>query len=115
MLLELPAAVLSQMLQDEAMLTAAVEKALRALQLAPKARYNHQVETGEVMLFVMLVKTMNRLLKVKPSVVYVIPPYSEVAQKDEDDVSESSDSLGEQLFELVDVYNTGHSQKITGE
>uniref|UniRef100_A0A3B5KTU1 PABC domain-containing protein n=1 Tax=Xiphophorus couchianus TaxID=32473 RepID=A0A3B5KTU1_9TELE len=73
MLLELPAAVLSQMLQDEAMLTAAVEKALRALQLAPK-----------------------------------------VAQKDEDDVSESSDSLGEQLFELVDVYNTGHSQKITG-
>ncbi|XP_007571580.1 polyadenylate-binding protein 3 isoform X2 [Poecilia latipinna] len=76
MLLELPAAVLSQMLQDEAMLTAAVEKALRALQLSPKA--------------------------------------SEVAQKDEDDVSQSSDSLGEQLFELVDVYNTGHSQKITG-
>ncbi|XP_014913657.1 uncharacterized protein LOC106963321 isoform X1 [Poecilia latipinna] len=75
MLLELPAAVLSQMLQDEAMLTAAVEKALRALQLSPKA--------------------------------------SEVAQKDEDDVSQSSDSLGEQLFELVDVYNTGHSQKIT--
>ncbi|XP_008421922.1 uncharacterized protein LOC103473443 isoform X1 [Poecilia reticulata] len=75
MLLELPAAVLSQMLQDEAMLTAAVEKALRALQLAPKA--------------------------------------SEVAQKDEDDVSQSSDSLGEQLFELVDVYNTGHSQKVT--
>uniref|UniRef100_A0A3P9MZQ9 Polyadenylate-binding protein 3-like n=1 Tax=Poecilia reticulata TaxID=8081 RepID=A0A3P9MZQ9_POERE len=73
MLLELPAAVLSQMLQDEAMLTAAVEKALRALQLAPK-----------------------------------------VAQKDEDDVSQSSDSLGEQLFELVDVYNTGHSQKVTG-
>uniref|UniRef100_A0A3B3XVF5 PABC domain-containing protein n=1 Tax=Poecilia mexicana TaxID=48701 RepID=A0A3B3XVF5_9TELE len=73
MLLELPAAVLSQMLQDEAMLTAAVEKALRALQLSPK-----------------------------------------VAQKDEDDVSQSSDSLGEQLFELVDVYNTGHSQKITG-
>lgn len=35
--------------------------------------------------------------------------------KDEDDVSASSDSLGEQLFELVDVYNTGHSQKITGK
>lgn len=34
---------------------------------------------------------------------------------DVDDVSVSSDSLGEQLFELVDVYNTGHSQKITGE
>lgn len=76
MLLELPAAVLSQMLQDEAMLTAAVEKALRALQLAPK--------------------------------------YSEVEHTDEDDVSESSDSLGERLFELVEVYNTGHSQKITG-
>ncbi|KAM4719655.1 uncharacterized protein FYW61_015382 [Anableps anableps] len=76
MLLELPAAVLSQMLQDEAMLTAAVEKALRALQFAPKS--------------------------------------SEAAQKDEDDVSESSDSLGEQLFELVDAYNTGHAQKITG-
>lgn len=76
MLLELPAAVLSQMLQDEAMLTAAVEKALRALQLAPKS--------------------------------------SEVEHTDEDDVSESSDSLGERLFELVEVYNTGHSQKITG-
>lgn len=33
----------------------------------------------------------------------------------EDDVSVSSDSLGEQLFELVNVYNTGHSQKITGK
>ncbi|XP_072228325.1 uncharacterized protein [Leuresthes tenuis] len=76
MLLELPAPVLSQMLQDEAMLTAAVEKALRALQLAKES--------------------------------------SEVTYKDEDDVSVSSDSLGEQLFELVDVYNTGHSQKITG-
>ncbi|KAK5611184.1 hypothetical protein CRENBAI_020443 [Crenichthys baileyi] len=75
MLLELPEAVLSQVLQDEAMLTAAVEKALRALQLAPES--------------------------------------SEVAHND-DDVPESSDSLGEQLFELVDVYNTGHSQKITG-
>lgn len=39
---------------------------------------------------------------------------SKVTCKDEDDVSTSSDSLGEQLFELVDVYNTGHSQKITG-
>nr|XP_019938175.1 PREDICTED: uncharacterized protein LOC109626556 isoform X2 [Paralichthys olivaceus] len=75
MLLELPGPVLSQMLQDEAMLTTAVEKALRALQLEQDPR---------------------------------------VTCKDEDDVSESSDSLGEQLFELVDVYNTGHSQKITG-
>ncbi|XP_040013908.1 uncharacterized protein LOC120806628 isoform X1 [Xiphias gladius] len=76
MLLELPVPVLSQMLQDEAMLTAAVEKALRALQLAQEP--------------------------------------SRVTRKDEDDMSVSSDSLGEQLFELVDVYNTGHSQKITG-
>ncbi|XP_040914383.1 uncharacterized protein LOC121195169 [Toxotes jaculatrix] len=75
MLLELPGPVLRQMLQDEAMLTAAVEKALRALQLPQEPR-----ETC----------------------------------KDEDDASVSSDSLGEQLFELVDVYNTGHSQKITG-
>uniref|UniRef100_A0A1A8EHR2 PABC domain-containing protein n=1 Tax=Nothobranchius kadleci TaxID=1051664 RepID=A0A1A8EHR2_NOTKA len=76
MMLELPAAVLKQMLQDEAMLAAAVGKALRALQLAHKP--------------------------------------SEVTFKDEDDASVSSDSLGEQLFELVDVYNTGQSQKITG-
>lgn len=41
--------------------------------------------------------------------------YSQVPCKEEDDVSASSDSLGEQLFELVDVYNTGHSQKITGK
>lgn len=34
---------------------------------------------------------------------------------DEDEVSASSDSLGEQLFELVDVYSTGQSQKITGK
>lgn len=40
---------------------------------------------------------------------------SKVTCKDEDDVSVSSDSLGEQLFELVNVYNTGHSQKITGK
>ncbi|XP_059214488.1 uncharacterized protein LOC131992813 [Centropristis striata] len=76
MLLELPGPVLSQMLQDKAMLTAALEKALRALQLAQDP--------------------------------------SKGTCKDEDDMSASSDSLGEQLFELVDVYNTGYSQKITG-
>ncbi|XP_028273147.1 uncharacterized protein LOC114443390 [Parambassis ranga] len=76
MLLELPGPVLSQMLQDEAMLTAALDRAFRALQMAQAP--------------------------------------SEITCKDEDDVSVSSDSLGEQLFELVDVYNTGHSQKITG-
>ncbi|XP_053196221.1 uncharacterized protein LOC128380435 [Scomber japonicus] len=76
MLLELPGPVLSQVLQDEAMLTTAIEKALRALQVAQEP--------------------------------------STVTCKEEDDVSASSDSLGEQLFELVDVYNTGHSEKITG-
>lgn len=39
MLLELPGPVLSQMLQDEAMLTAAVDKAFRALQMAQGRRY----------------------------------------------------------------------------
>lgn len=76
MLLELPGPVLRQLLQDEAKLTAAVEKALRALQLAEES--------------------------------------SNVTCKEEDDISVSSDSLGEQLFDLVNVYNTGHSQKITG-
>ncbi|XP_029941260.1 uncharacterized protein LOC115383269 [Salarias fasciatus] len=76
MLLELPGPVLVQMLQDEALLSEAVEKAVRALQLAADS--------------------------------------SERTLKEEDDVSTSSDALGEQLFELVDVYNTGHSQKITG-
>uniref|UniRef100_A0A671PEN2 Uncharacterized LOC107675733 n=1 Tax=Sinocyclocheilus anshuiensis TaxID=1608454 RepID=A0A671PEN2_9TELE len=32
----------------------------------------------------------------------------------DDAVSVSSDSLGEQLFDLIDLYNTGHTQKITG-
>ena len=44
MLLELPFPVLSQMLQDEAMLTAAVEKALRALHLAQEPRYRNEQE-----------------------------------------------------------------------
>lgn len=32
----------------------------------------------------------------------------------DDAASVSSDSLGEQLFDLIDLYNTGHTQKITG-
>lgn len=32
----------------------------------------------------------------------------------EDAVSASSDSLGEQLYELVDIHNTGFTEKITG-
>ncbi|XP_019733179.1 uncharacterized protein LOC109520416 isoform X2 [Hippocampus comes] len=78
MLLELPAPVLSKMLQDEAMLATAVEKAVEALQVDL-----HQES-------------------------------SKTTSKEEDDGSVSSDSLGEQLFDLVDVYNTGYSQKITG-
>ncbi|CAL8278527.1 unnamed protein product [Merluccius merluccius] len=77
MLLELPGPALSQMLQDEALLAEALEKALRAL--------DKQLESGKT-----------------PS------------SADEDNVSGSSDSLGDQLFELVDIYNTGYSQKITG-
>ncbi|KAK1884534.1 Polyadenylate-binding protein [Dissostichus eleginoides] len=76
MLLELPGPVLGLMLQDKASLSAAVEKALGALQRAQEP--------------------------------------SRVPCKEEDEVSASSDSVGEQLFELVDVFNTGHSQKITG-
>lgn len=49
---------------------------------------------------------------------YINKPYDSVSSKesckDKDDASASSDSLGEQLFDLVEVYNTGHSQKITG-
>ncbi|CAL8318262.1 unnamed protein product [Lota lota] len=76
MLLELPGPALSQMLQDEALLARAIEKALSALdkQLVPSKK-----------------------------------PYN-----DEENVSGSSDSLGDQLFELVDTYNTGYSHKITG-
>ncbi|XP_031658895.1 uncharacterized protein LOC109903761 isoform X3 [Oncorhynchus kisutch] len=77
MLLELPGPVLTRMQQDEAMLSEALEKALRALQL-PQGPSNTRMS------------------------------------KEEDEASASSDSLGEQLFELVDIYNTGHTQKITG-
>lgn len=42
------------------------------------------------------------------------PSPSKIKLNNEDSVSSSSDSLGERLFELVDLYNTGYSQKITG-
>ncbi|KAL0965915.1 hypothetical protein UPYG_G00287800 [Umbra pygmaea] len=77
MLLELPVPVLTQMQQDETMLSEALEKALRALKV-PQSYSN------------------NGMLK------------------EEYEASASSDHLGEQLFELVDTYNTGHTQKITG-
>lgn len=78
MLLELPSAVLVQLLQDESMLNSAVDKAVKALQETKK------------------------------------PTPSKIKLNSEDGQSSSSDSLGERLFELVDLYNTGHSQKITG-
>ncbi|XP_010862858.1 uncharacterized protein LOC105006173 isoform X1 [Esox lucius] len=77
MLLELPAPVLTQIQHDETMLTEALDKALRALQLPQD------------------------------------PSNNGISKKD-DEASASSDSLGEQLFELVDTCNTGHTQKITG-
>lgn len=76
MLLELPCKILVQLLQDETMLTEAVEKAVKALQEANAP--------------------------------------SKIKLNNEDNVSTSSDSLGEQLFHLVDLFNTGNSQKITG-
>ncbi|XP_052392171.1 uncharacterized protein LOC127941290 isoform X2 [Carassius gibelio] len=39
---------------------------------------------------------------------------SEPVSHTDDAASVSSDSLGEQLFDLIDLYNTGHTQKITG-
>jgi len=39
---------------------------------------------------------------------------SEPVSHTDDAVSVSSDSLGEQLYDLIDLYNTGHTQKITG-
>lgn len=45
MLLELPGPVLSQMLQDEALLTSAVEKALGALQVAQEHGYRKDFST----------------------------------------------------------------------
>ncbi|MCI4386813.1 hypothetical protein PGIGA_G00066940 [Pangasianodon gigas] len=74
MLLELPRAVISQMLQDEALLTNALERALAALH----------------------------------------PDTSKPPSQADDVDSVSSDSLGEQLYELINLYNTGYTQKITG-
>lgn len=75
MLLELPAPVVNQMLQDKDLLSKAVKRALSALTSSDK---------------------------------------SEGASQTDDAVSVSSDSLGEQLYDLIDLFNTGHTQKITG-
>uniref|UniRef100_A0A8C1HMY4 PABC domain-containing protein n=2 Tax=Cyprinus carpio carpio TaxID=630221 RepID=A0A8C1HMY4_CYPCA len=42
------------------------------------------------------------------------PDNSEPVSHTDDAASVSSDSLGEQLYDLIDLYNTGHTQKITG-
>lgn len=76
MLLELPCTTLVQLLQDETMLTEAVEKAVKALQEANEP--------------------------------------SKINLNNEDNISTSSESLGEQLFQLVELFSTGNSQKITG-
>lgn len=74
MLLELPGDVISQMLQDEALFTKALQRALAALQ----------------------------------------PETSKPASQADDGDSVSSDSLGEQLYELINFYDTEYTQKITG-
>lgn len=74
MLLELPASVVNEMLQDEALLNKATERALNALTSSD----------------------------------------SEGVSQTDDGASVSSDSLGEQLYDLIDLLNTGHTQKITG-
>ncbi|KAJ8377620.1 hypothetical protein AAFF_G00255290 [Aldrovandia affinis] len=77
MLLELPGSVLAEMLQDDTMLTKALDKALSALQLSRDT-------------------------------------CSEMESHGEDEASTSSDSVGEQLYKLMDIYNTGLTEKITG-
>ncbi|XP_052443370.1 E3 ubiquitin-protein ligase hyd isoform X2 [Carassius gibelio] len=42
------------------------------------------------------------------------PDNSDPMSHTDDAASASSDSVGEQLYDLVDLYSTGHTQKITG-
>ncbi|XP_060697038.1 uncharacterized protein LOC132825675 isoform X1 [Hemiscyllium ocellatum] len=82
MLLELPVPVLDQMIQDDKLLSAGLQKAFNTLQNSTEK-----------------CQSINKCL-----------PRGE--QDDTD--SDSTDSLGDQLYDLVDVHNTGHSEKITG-
>ncbi|XP_072344471.1 uncharacterized protein [Scyliorhinus torazame] len=82
MLLELPVPVLDQMMQDEKLLSAGLQKALNTLQDSTEKWQD-----------------INKCL-------------FEFVQGDVD--SDSTDSLGDQLYDLVDIHNTGHSEKITG-
>ncbi|XP_078405931.1 uncharacterized protein LOC144685390 isoform X1 [Cetorhinus maximus] len=82
MLLELPVPVLDQMIQDEKLLSAGLQKALNTLQDSTEKWQD-----------------INKCL-------------FKLVQDDTD--SDSTDSLGDQLYDLVDIHNTGHSEKITG-
>ncbi|XP_078082707.1 uncharacterized protein LOC144502524 isoform X2 [Mustelus asterias] len=82
MLLELPVPVLGQMIQDEKLLSAGLQKALDTLQDSTEKWQD-----------------INKCL-------------FKLVQDDAD--SDSTDSLGDQLYDLVDTHNTGHSEKITG-
>lgn len=79
--------------------------------------YLYQSGSKQHLLILKIVTALNMIVENLFKFLYshvAAPLCSKVSCKDEDDASVSSDSLGEQLFELVDVYNTGHSQKITG-
>ncbi|XP_067868671.1 uncharacterized protein [Heterodontus francisci] len=82
MLLELPVPMLDQMLEDEKLLSAGLQKALGTLQ-------NSTEKWQDVN------KCMFKIME-------------------DDTDSDSTDSLGDQLYDLVDIHNTGHSEKITG-
>ncbi|XP_018606224.2 uncharacterized protein LOC108933549 [Scleropages formosus] len=58
----------------------------------------------------MLTKAVEKALGALSSFDYT----SNMGRQGEDEVSVSSDSLGEQLYQLVDVHNTGLTEKITG-
>ncbi|CAF89607.1 unnamed protein product [Tetraodon nigroviridis] len=90
--------------------------------LYPKHKDNAGKITG--MLLELPVPVLNQMLRDEASLATAVDKAlgalegaqesSKAPCEDEDKVSASSDSLGEQLFELVDIHNTGYSQKITG-
>lgn len=87
MLLELPVPVLDQMIHDEELLSAGLEKALSTLQNSTEKCARDKVFCLTSSLF----KTV-----------------------EDDTDSDSTDSLGDQLYDLVDSHRTGHSEQITG-
>ncbi|XP_069745528.1 uncharacterized protein [Narcine bancroftii] len=87
MLLELPVLVLDQMVHDDKLLSAGLQKALITLQNSTEKCAREKAFCLTSSLF----KTV-----------------------EDDTDSDSTDSLGDQLYDLVDLHNTGHSEKITG-